>query len=81
MRCLGFQHLDQVHHQGGHYLITLKGTQADLYGYAVATHFTKGKTRTFTGSYDLKVERTTNGWRLNQLKYNLKFTEGNVSLD
>lgn len=81
----GFQELDAVHHQAGHYLITVSGDQSDIYGYAVATHFREaakqGKTRTFVGSYELKAERTDNGWRLNQLKYNLKFTEGNTSLE
>ena len=81
----GFQDLDSVHHQGGHYLITHNGNQADIYGYAVATHFkaaaTQGKTRTFVGSYDLKAEWTEHGWRLNQLKYNLKVTEGNMTLE
>ncbi|NIJ54557.1 nuclear transport factor 2 family protein [Dyadobacter arcticus] len=81
----GFQGVDAIHHQGGHYLITVKGDQADIFGYAVATHYraaaTKGKTRTFVGDYDIKAERTSSGWRLNHLKYNLKYTEGNTALE
>lgn len=80
-----FQILDELHHQGGHYLITVTGDQADLFGYAVATHYraaaTNGKTRTFVGDYDMKAERTSSGWRLNYLKYNLKYSEGNLTLD
>ncbi|WP_338875182.1 nuclear transport factor 2 family protein [Spirosoma sp. SC4-14] len=80
----GFQGVDAIHHQGGHYLITVNGDQADVYGYAVATHYRTaalhGKTRTFVGSYDIKAERTPNGWRINQLKYNLKYADGNASL-
>ncbi|MVM37635.1 hypothetical protein GO730_08525 [Spirosoma sp. HMF3257] len=80
----GFQGVDAIHHQGGHYLITVNGDQADVYGYAVATHYRTaaihGKTRTFVGSYDIKAERTGNGWRINHLKYNLKYADGNASL-
>ena len=81
----GFLGLDAVHHQAGHYLINIEQGSADVYGYAVATHFkktaTKGNTRTYTGSYDLKATRTDKGWRLSQFKYNLKFLDGNASLE
>lgn len=81
----GFAGLDAIHHQGGQYVITINGDTADIYGYAVAFHFkqdaVKGNTRTFVGSYDLKAERTIKGWRLNQFKYNLKFIDGNKTLE
>ncbi|GAB4014204.1 hypothetical protein GCM10028808_36070 [Spirosoma migulaei] len=80
----GFLGIDAIHHQAGHYLITVNGDQANVYGYAVATHYRTaalhGKTRTFVGSYDIKAERTDKGWRLNQLTYNLKYADGNASL-
>ncbi|UFH56956.1 nuclear transport factor 2 family protein [Spirosoma sp. KNUC1025] len=80
----GFQGVDAVHHQGGHYLITVNADQADVYGYAVAMHYRTaalhGKTRTFVGSYEIKAERTGSGWRINHLKYNLQFADGNASL-
>jgi hypothetical protein len=81
----GFTGLDGVHHQAGHYLITVNGDEADIYGYAVASHYKKdalkGQTRTFTGSYDLKARRDVNGWRLTQFKYNLKYLAGNVTME
>ena len=81
----GFLDLDAVHHQAGHYLINIEQGSADIYGYAVATHYkktaTKGNTRTYTGSYDLKATRSDKGWRLSQCKYNLKFIDGNASLE
>jgi hypothetical protein len=81
----GFSGLDAIHHQAGHYLITVQSDTADVFGYAVATHYkketTKGNTRTFTGSYDLKAERSPHGWRLSQFKYNLKYMEGNISME
>ncbi len=81
----GFLGLDAVHHQAGHYLITLNEGNADIYGYAIATHYkkaaVKGNSRMFIGSYDLKATRTGKGWRLTQFKYNLKYIDGNSSLE
>lgn len=81
----GFAGLDAIHHQGGQYLINIDSTEANIFGYAVAFHLKqsaqKGKTRTFVGSYDLKAIKTKNGWRLNQFKYNLKYIDGNATLE
>ncbi len=81
----GFTGLDAVHHQAGHYLITINNAEADIYAYAVATHYkraaAKGNTRTFVGSYDLKAKLTANGWRLTQFRYNLKYIDGNKTME
>jgi hypothetical protein len=81
----GLSGLDAIHHQSGHYLITVQDDKAVIYAYGTATHYkksaTKGNTRTFVGSYDLKAERTPNGWRLSQFKFNLKYMEGNSTLE
>ncbi|HEV8285419.1 MAG TPA: nuclear transport factor 2 family protein [Chitinophagaceae bacterium] len=81
----GFIGLDAVHHQAGHYLITINGNDADIYGYAMAAHYkkaaSKGNSRMFVGSYDLKATKTDKGWRLSQFKYNLKYIDGNASLE
>jgi len=81
----GFKDLDSVHHQGGHYLITVENNRATIFAYAVALHYKKsakeGTTRLFTGSYDVKALRTADGWRLNAFKYNLKFISGNEKLE
>ena len=81
----GFISLDAVHHHAGHYLINVKEKAADIYGYAIAGHYskkaTKGNTRMFVGSYDLKAVNTEKGWRLSQFKYNLKYIDGNTSLE
>ena len=81
----GFKDLDAVHHQAGHYLITIKEGTAAIYAYATATHFkkaaTKGNTRAFVGSYHLEAQQTPEGWRLNQFTYNLKFIDGNANLE
>ena len=81
----GFAGLDAVHHQAGHYLVSVDADAATIYGYAVATHYkksaTKGNSRSFIGSYDLRASLTSVGWRLSQFKYNLKCIDGNVSLE
>ena len=81
----GFNGLDAVHHQAGHYLITVNEAAADIYGYAMAAHYKKaaikGNSRVFVGSYDLKALKTQKGWRLSQFKYNLKYIDGNASLE
>ena len=81
----GFVGLDAIHHQAGHYLIAVQSGKADIFGYAIATHYkksaTKGNTRTFVGGYDLKAECSSKGWRLSQFKYNLKYIDGNISLE
>ena len=81
----GLEGLDAIHHQAGHYLISIKGDKADIFGYGMATHYKKsakkGNTRCFIGSYDLKAMRTQSGWRLNQFKFNLKCLDGNATLE
>lgn len=81
----GFTGLDAVHHQAGHYLVNIAGDKAEIFAYAVATHYKKaaqkGTTRSFVGSYDLKAEFSEKGWRLTQFKYNLKYIGGNISLE
>ena len=81
----GFEGLDAIHHQAGHYLVNIIGEEADIYAYAIAYHYRKeamnGKSRSFVGSYDLKATRSSKGWRISKFKYNLKFIEGNASLE
>ncbi|MEO6720624.1 MAG: nuclear transport factor 2 family protein [Ferruginibacter sp.] len=81
----GFHGIDSVHHQAGHYLITVNETSAEIYAYAVAMHFkkvaTKGNTRSFVGSYNLQATNTEQGWRLTGFTYNLKFIDGNKELE
>lgn len=81
---IGFNGIDQVHHQAGNYLVTINGSSADVFVYAFAVHYkkaaTQGNTRTFTGSYNIGLRKTENGWRIDAFKYNLKYMDGNVEL-
>ena len=81
----GFKELDAVNHLAGNHVVTIQGNSADVFGYATATHYKasakKGNTREFVGSYDLHLKHTTKGWRIDKLKYNLKYTSGNMMLE
>jgi hypothetical protein len=81
----GFQGLDAVHHQAGNYIVDVDGNRAKVHADAIAMHSknaaTKGKTRTFVGSYDIGLTRTGDGWRIDAFAYHLKFIDGNVDLE
>jgi hypothetical protein len=80
----GFEGLDAINHLSGNYLVTITNEAADVFAYATATYYkasaTQGKTREFVGSYNLHLIKTTQGWRLDVFKYNLKYMNGNVDL-
>jgi len=81
----GLKNMDAIHHQAGHYIIEVNGPGADIYGYAMAMHYKKtaihGSSRLFVGTYNLKAVDTAVGWRLSAFKYNLKFIDGNTSME
>jgi len=81
----GFNGLDSIHHQAGNYIIEIHINKTTVIAYPIASHYksvaTKGTTRTFVGSYDLHLLKLKEGWRIDGFKYNLKYSEGNLSLD
>lgn len=80
-----FEQLDAVHHQAGNYLVKISENAAEVYTYAIASHYReaakKVKTREFVGSYDLHLIKTMSGWRIDKFKYNLKYSTGNMTLE
>jgi hypothetical protein len=82
----GFAGIDSIHHQAGNYLVTIsEDVKADVFCYAIATHYkraaTKGNVREFVGSYDVSLVLTDLGWRISAFRYNLKYINGNTSLE
>ena len=82
----GFKDLDAVNHLAGNYLVNVVSDQtADVFAYATATHYKEaaknGTTREFVGPYDLKLSNTAMGWRIYSMKYNLKYSQGNMLLE
>jgi hypothetical protein len=81
----GFAGIDAVHHHSGNFMVTVNGEAATVFCYAIASHYkaaaTQGQTREFVGSYDLGLEQTAGGWRINSFRYNVKYTRGNKELN
>lgn len=80
----GFEGIDSINHLAGNHIVSINGSGADVFCYATATHYKAaakhGKTREFVGSYELKLEESPQGWRINSFKYNLKYMNGNIDL-
>ena len=82
----GFKGLDAINHLAGNYIVELiDDGLAKVFAYATTTHFKasakNGNVREFIGSYDLKLESTPQGWRINTFIYNLKYMTGNSTLE
>jgi len=82
---VGFKGIDSINHLAGNHLVTIYDEYAEVFAYATATHFnanaTKGQTREFVGSYDIHLVNTDIGWRIDRMRYNLKYTQGNMTLE
>ncbi|MBX7142711.1 MAG: nuclear transport factor 2 family protein [Chitinophagales bacterium] len=80
----GFEDLDAVHHQAGNYLVNIVDHGADVFCYAIASHYKAaakhGSTRVYTGSYHMHAVYSPMGWRLDRLQFNLKYISGNPEL-
>lgn len=81
----GLTPLTAVHHQAGNYLVSLNGTQADVFCYGIASHYLPTKsgrnTRTFVGSYDFHLTKQDGVWWIDRFKFNLKYLDGNPDLE
>lgn len=77
-------HLQAIHHQAGNYEVEVHGEEATASCYGIAYHFlpndTGRNTRTFVGTYDVRLRKHGGSWRIDVLRYNLKFTDGNTDL-
>ena len=75
---------DSTHHQLGNAVVDMEGEDAaHFYSYVTATHFIAGEDGevwTVVGSYDIKLGRADNLWRINALKLNFKYQSGNQNL-
>jgi len=82
---LGLKELKAIHHQAGNYQPAVRGNEADLFCYGIAFHYlpnpTNQNTRTFVGSYNFHLVKGDGGWKIDRLKFNLKFIDGNKDLE
>ena len=80
----GFEGLDAINHLAGNYLVQINDHLATVFAYATATHYkasaTKGTTREFVGTYNIRLLKHGFGWRIYEFKYDLKYQTGNLDL-
>lgn len=80
----GFEGLDAINHLAGNYLVQINDHLATVFAYATATHYkasaTKGTTREFVGTYNIRLLKHGYGWRIYEFKYDLKYQTGNLDL-
>jgi len=81
----GFSKLDHVHHQVGNLQTRVAGAEAHVECYGVAWHYRAaaqgGKTRLFVGTYVFDLSHGLAGWQVARLVFQLKFIDGNPSLE
>jgi hypothetical protein len=81
-----FEPLSHVHHQVGNFRTDVSVPTATVRCYGIALHHRSGisaeaKSRRFVGTYELDLSATEPGWRINRIKFNLKFIDGNLELE
>lgn len=81
----GLKALKAIHHQTGNYVVDLHHNEAGVFCYGMALHYlpnpTDRNTRTFVGSYNFHLIKTSGSWRIDRFKFNLKFMDGNLNLE
>lgn len=82
----GFRTLDHVHHQVGNFQTRIEGARAAVRCYGIAFHYrgaiaAAAKSRTFVGTYETELVMHAGEWRIEMLKFNLKFIDGNRELE
>ena len=81
----GLASIEVVHHQAGNYRVSLDGEEANAFCYGIAMHYRHTRsgrnTRTFVGTYDLRLRVIGGEWRITSFRFNLKFLDGNIELE
>ncbi len=81
----GLTHLEAVHHQMANFEIELVDDGANVFCYGTAYHYlpndTGRNTRTFVGTYDFHLTPIEGTWRIDAMRYDLKFIDGNADLE
>ena len=81
----GLAPIEAVHHQSGNFRVRVAGDEAECFCYGIAYHYRRvrsgNNTRLFAGSYEYRLVRADETWRITHFKFNLKFIEGNLQLE
>jgi hypothetical protein len=77
-----FGHLEAIHHQAGNYEVEVHGNEASASCNGIAFHYLPNEsgqdTHRFVGTYDVGLQKVRGSWRIDSLRYNLKFIDGNL---
>ncbi len=81
----GLRPIQAIHHQIGNLRTAVDGDAAEAFCYGTATHYrptASGRNvRTFVGSYDFRLARIDEAWRITLFRFNLKYLDGNLQLE
>lgn len=82
---IGLEPIDHVHHQVSNFLVDRTSTDASVSCYGISYHHRNisnpDNTRTFVGTYDIHLVKTSSGWRIDRFCFKLKFITGNQQLE
>lgn len=76
----GFTH---THHQIGNIQETIYKNKAEVFAYGTATHYLEdeiGNVWTVVGTYNFTLVKEGKHWKINKMKFNFKYQDGNLSL-
>jgi len=81
----GLAPIDRVHHQLGNFEIAIAGDSARASCYGIAFHHRKiagaHGVRRFVGSYDVRLTRRADGWKIEAFTFDVAFVDGNLELE
>lgn len=81
----GLEPIEAIHHQAGNFRVAVEGNEADAFCYGIAYHYrpnVSGKnTRVFVGTYDFHLTCGRGKWRIDRMRFNVKFVDGNLELE
>ena len=81
----GLAPIEAVHHQSGNFRVRVEGDEAECFCYGTAHHYRRvrsgNNTRLFVGSYEYRLARAGETWRITSFKFNAKFVDGNLGLE
>jgi hypothetical protein len=72
-----------THHQLGNFITKVNGNKAEVFCYGTATHYlehNEGNIWTVVGSYNLELKKEKEIWKVNSMKFNFKYQDGNTKL-
>ena len=74
----GLKDVPVVHHQVGNMRIAVRGDEAEVFCYGMATHYNPAAEKRvtwFVGSYDLRLSRVGGDWKISAFRFNSKYVE------